>query len=1033
MNYRFPTFFVLIFSIFFSTTLLAQLTDWSSKTTLIIENTDSTARTDFSHLIYFDSATPIANGEMATDGSDIRVALDCEGTTIVPHYLESGIGTSTTKLWVLIPSIPARGSDTIFIFHGNRNATDTSDFDATFPNQLILSTTDTIAGLILDSVWEYNYIRIDTGVIVKFSPANALPWKMRIHAGKIDIAGTLNGTGMGYDGVVAGDGDGPGGGGVQTTGGGGGGYGGDGGEGSYGSAQTSAGESGPKYGTTDQRDISAGSGGGAAGAVGGGNPGGAGGIMFDISAYEVHISGSLLANGNDGFSTTVSYSSGGGSGGGIKIKAHNFSGTGTLSVKGGNGGNSDVIYYAGGGGGGGRIKVFHSNTNTFTGTTNIKGGFRGFGGITDAEPGDDGTLHSEATSNEMSRTIVVPKPILAAPSGPFCRNSDILITAPAIGSNYNFFVNGTSAQTGASNTFTFNSGFPINTIFVDITIGTCVERTNSIAINLLDSPEPLISTVGSFTGFCPGDSVQLSVDNTDNNNFKWIKDGTPILVGSELSPFFKEPGSYTIADTNSAGCVGTSEAITISEFKAPTTELDLTTNTFCGGDSLLVKIINLGDSTAQWSETGSVFSEKDSVYIKTEGVFSVQLISPEGCIGNSVAFSTTITDTPTLTIESEFGLFVCPAKAAKLNKTGAASSNSFQWFKDDLALTAELAISIETSDPGTYYLAETNSIGCTGNSNSISIQNFGPFSVQTPSSLEFCEGSEVVFEIDLNPDLTYNWFLDGNPHATTRPDSVSFSSSGTVHLEIENGFGCVDQSSDFAITETPIPTGTILFPNGNAFCPGESLEISTDYTGNVSWLKDGVDIGITSTALNITEAGDYSAVLEPNSLCEGVTNILTITERDVPMAGTIAQSNDSLFANETATSYQWFLDGSAVQNATGQFITDLVFGSYTVQLFNEFNCGSPVSGAYAYDPNGLFELGQKSQFFIFPNPSTGLVKISGDVTRITVYNSNGQELISKRKANNLEDLEITIENHGIYFVQVSLEDGAVKYKKVVIH
>ncbi|MFT6718984.1 MAG: hypothetical protein ACJAY8_001383, partial [Sphingobacteriales bacterium] len=560
----------------------------------------------------------------------------------------------------------------------------------------------------------------------------------------------------------------------------------------------------------------------------------------------------------------------------------------------------------------------------------------------------------------------------------------------------------------------------------------CVERTNSIPLNLLDSPEPSISTVGVFTGFCPGDSVQLNVDNTDNNNFRWIKDGVAVLIGDEISPYFKSPGSYIISDTNTAGCVGNSEAIIISQFKAPTTEIDLASNTFCSGDSLLVKIKNLGDSTAQWSEAATLFSEKDSVFIKTEAVFSVQLFSPEGCAGTSVAFSTTITDTPTLDITSDFGSFVCPANAAKLSRTGGPTANSLLWMKDGVSLPAEVTENLSTSNPGTYTLTETNPIGCTGVSNAVTIQEFGPFTIQAPSSLTFCAGSNIVFETTLDPELTYTWFLDGNPYSTLRPDSVVFNTSGTVHLKIDNGFGCVDQSADYTVTETPIPTGTILFANGNAFCPGESLDISTDYSGNISWQKNGALMGVTTAVLTLTEAGDYSAILEPNGLCEGSTNTLTVTLRDAPEKGSISQSNDSLFTNETADGYQWYLNGTLVPNATEQFITDLVLGNYTVQLFNEFNCGSTISEAYAYDPNGLFEIGAKSQYSLFPNPSNGIINISGDVVKVQVFNANGQEFLSQAKTNSQTNLEIKIPQNGIYFVQLILLDGSINYEKMVV-
>ncbi|MFT5818876.1 MAG: hypothetical protein ACI8ZM_000097 [Crocinitomix sp.] len=107
------------------------LTDWTNKVPITIDNTAGGELTDYQIQLIFDTATPIALGEMESDGSDIRFTADgcCDQ---ICYYIESGINTATTVIWINVPLVEAGATETIYAFFGNSDAEAVSDAACTF-------------------------------------------------------------------------------------------------------------------------------------------------------------------------------------------------------------------------------------------------------------------------------------------------------------------------------------------------------------------------------------------------------------------------------------------------------------------------------------------------------------------------------------------------------------------------------------------------------------------------------------------------------------------------------------------------------------------------------------------------------------------------------------------------------------------------------------------------------------------------------------------------------------------------------------
>ena len=86
---------------------------WDYVKQITIDNSAvAVAHTNFQELIIVDTQTPISLGRMNALGNDIRFG-DADCTTSLCYWIESGMNTTTTKIWVMVPSLPANAVKTI--------------------------------------------------------------------------------------------------------------------------------------------------------------------------------------------------------------------------------------------------------------------------------------------------------------------------------------------------------------------------------------------------------------------------------------------------------------------------------------------------------------------------------------------------------------------------------------------------------------------------------------------------------------------------------------------------------------------------------------------------------------------------------------------------------------------------------------------------------------------------------------------------------------------------------------------------------
>jgi len=100
---------------------------WAYREQVVISNPNATAYTDYpvKIVVPYDSA-------MNSNFSDLRFT-DSTGTTTIPFFIEKTVASASSTVWVNVPSLPASGSATVYMYFGNATSTDGSSGSGTFP------------------------------------------------------------------------------------------------------------------------------------------------------------------------------------------------------------------------------------------------------------------------------------------------------------------------------------------------------------------------------------------------------------------------------------------------------------------------------------------------------------------------------------------------------------------------------------------------------------------------------------------------------------------------------------------------------------------------------------------------------------------------------------------------------------------------------------------------------------------------------------------------------------------------------------
>jgi hypothetical protein len=281
----------------------------------------------------------------------------------------------------------------------------------------------------------------------------------------------------------------------------------------------------------------------------------------------------------------------------------------------------------------------------------------------------------------------------------------------------------------------------------------------------------------------------------------------------------------------------------------------------------------------------------------------------------------------------------------------------------------------------------------------------------------------------------WNYFIIGNYYNDVNTSQVLFNPGGFWDRTY---YYCDDVSVEH-IDLVPVA----MFSAVNHICPGTCTNFINSSTGANSyvWMFPGANPSVSTdqnpTGICYNSPGTYPVTLiaDNGTFSDTLTlnNFMTVYPYPSPQG--IMQSGDTLFANQGATSYQWYYNGNIINGATEYFYVATQSGDFNLVATD--NNGCEVEAVINDVIAGLTPALSKGEgVTAFPNPVTESLIVTGyqskgTAVEISIYNIIGEKIITDAQvARGQRPLEIDCRLFpaGVYFIEINSDKKIYRTK-----
>ena len=265
-------------------------------------------------------------------------------------------------------------------------------------------------------------------------------------------------------------------------------------------------------------------------------------------------------------------------------------------------------------------------------------------------------------------------------------------------------------------------------------------------------------------------------------------------------------------------------------------------------------------------------------------------------------------------------------------------------------------------------------------------------------------------------------------------------SSGTYSVVVTDANGCSATGSVTIVAGQPFQIE--VTPNGVVeVCQGESVQLSVP-SGYAAY---NWSTGATVSTINVSNEATYWVSVTDGNGCLSNTDTVEVVFYD-EIAPLIEVGANGLLtsSNDTAQSYQWYLNGNPIPGGTSYVYCPTVSGNYEVVIVDANGCEVP-SGSFeiTFNPNapclvGIEEYGLSLD--IYPNPSNGQFTVKYELghdakMNLTVFDMLGNrvtETIRMNSSNGIQVIDLSTQSDGVYMLRVLLDDAEMIQERLIL-
>ena len=553
---------------------------------------------------------------------------------------------------------------------------------------------------------------------------------------------------------------------------------------------------------------------------------------------------------------------------------------------------------------------------------------------------------------------------------------------------------------------------------------------------------------------CNGGTTTLEVYNIPNPEtyrYNWYKNTSPFTSsGTGSSIVVSESGYYVVELDYGSTCSGSANTQSLSIEVEIGTSVGLALNpptdtALCSGETYapLEANMNYPDLYYTWykgatiikpSTLGAYTYTLDTNNANFPGDYSVKIQGAGICTETSNIVSITNAGLFTVSRDNPANMVILPGATANLIASSDAGSVTYQWYKDNVAITGETNSTLAANAIGVYYAEITLSGGaCTSaqkNTETTTLVNPDSFEIITDYTTEYtdCVNTSVAIEVskinailsdgsktdvtaDLKSNFSYQWTKDGANITSANGSSISLTNPDeNGEYKIQGTLDSFNSTSNALDVQLLTNETLSISGSGSVICnSNETINITTTtvLTGETfNWFKDGVNLNITSESLSATTPGTYQLIIQKNG-CDLKSNELIISPLDASLIALSTSNNEVVFPEggsktisaSGAISYKWYDENNILLSDTDS-VSISQEGSYLVTATIN-NCEVSKSFTASFQdtfgvPNVITANGDGfNDQWIIPNTYTKDPNIS-----VIIYNDKGEEVLNQKQYQN---------------------------------
>ena len=319
---------------------------------------------------------------------------------------------------------------------------------------------------------------------------------------------------------------------------------------------------------------------------------------------------------------------------------------------------------------------------------------------------------------------------------------------------------------------------------------------------------------------------------------------------------------------------------------------------------------------------------------------TLPLVSPRYSATNVVLFAAA----PTLTLEPTNQSVISGTNVMFTVQAEGTTPLTYQWQFNDTPLlnatnTSLLLTNVQAKDEGTYAVGISNAWASVTSAPAYLAVYVRPTILLQPTSVQTVLGSNAIFSVGATgTHLCYQWQFNNTSLAAETNTSlllanVQTNQAGSYRVVVTNAAGALTSAvASLSIVVPPLLTSQ---PRSAGVVEGSDVSFTVGATGTMPmtyfWRYNGLPLTTTTTnrldlrAVQISQAGRYSVLvsnLAGSTLSDEATLVVGVPPRILaqpqPQRALTGESVSfaAIVSGDTPLTYQWQLNGLAVQGAT---------------------------------------------------------------------------------------------------------------------